>query len=94
MLSLPALQDVLGEPVMEVELAVGDVLYMPRGTVHQATAQSSDSSHITISTYQRCSYADLATHLLQVTSVAYRIKNIGTSPIGSVLATMTASFAS
>jgi hypothetical protein len=60
------LQDSLGEPVLEVELCVGDVLYMPRGTVHQATAQTVDSSHLTISTYQRCSYADLATHLLQV----------------------------
>jgi hypothetical protein len=60
------LQDSLGKPVLEVELCVGDVLYMPRGTVHQATAQTGDSSHLTISTYQRCSYADLATHLLQV----------------------------
>lgn len=60
-------QSVLGPPVMEVELAVGDCLYMPRGTVHQAEASGGiDSSHLTISTYQRCSYADLATHLLQV----------------------------
>lgn len=60
-------QSSLGPPVMEVELAVGDCLYMPRGTVHQAEAAGgSDSSHLTISTYQRCSYADLATHLLQV----------------------------
>jgi hypothetical protein len=60
------LQESLGDPVLEVELCVGDVLYMPRGTVHQATAQTADSSHLTISTYQRCSYADLAIHLLQV----------------------------
>lgn len=60
------LQGSLGQLVLEVELCVGDVLYMPRGTVHQAAAQTGDSSHLTISTYQRCSYADLATHLLQV----------------------------
>jgi lysine-specific demethylase/histidyl-hydroxylase NO66 len=52
---------------MEVELSVGDCLYMPRGTVHQAEAvQEGDCSHLTISTYQRCSFADLATHVLQV----------------------------
>jgi ribosomal protein L16 Arg81 hydroxylase len=57
----------LGKPCMEVELAVGDCLYMPRGTVHQAEAvEGVDSSHLTISTYQRCSFADLATHVLQV----------------------------
>jgi ribosomal protein L16 Arg81 hydroxylase len=61
-----SLQEGLGAPVLEVQLCVGDVLYMPRGTVHQAAAQTGDSSHLTISTYQRCSYADLATHLLQV----------------------------
>jgi len=60
-------QSVLGGPVLEVELAVGDCLYMPRGTVHQAVAvEGADSDHLTISTYQRCSYADLATHVLQV----------------------------
>lgn len=57
----------LGTPTMEVTLEVGDCLYMPRGTVHQAAASGgADSSHLTISTYQRCSYADLAMHLLQV----------------------------
>lgn len=60
-------QDSLGPPCMEVELSVGDCLYMPRGTVHQAEAvQEGDCSHLTISTYQRCSFADLATHVLQV----------------------------
>lgn len=60
-------QDSLGSPVLEVELNVGDVLYMPRGTVHQAVAaDEGDSDHLTISTYQRSSYADLATHMLQV----------------------------
>lgn len=32
---------------------VGDVLYLPRGTVHQAVAQAEDSSHLTLSSYQR-----------------------------------------
>ena len=29
------------------------MLYLPRGTVHQAVAQTEDSSHLTLSTYQR-----------------------------------------
>ena len=33
-------KDAIGAPILEVTLEVGDVLYMPRGTVHQAVAQS------------------------------------------------------
>ncbi len=32
---------------------------MPRGCIHQAAAQEGDSAHLTISTYQRWSFADL-----------------------------------
>ncbi|KAL4438516.1 hypothetical protein ABPG77_000164 [Micractinium sp. CCAP 211/92] len=50
----------IGEPFMEFTLEVGDVLYMPRGTIHCATAQQGGpSGHLTISTYQRWSAADL-----------------------------------
>ena len=35
---------------------MGDVLYLPRGTVHQARAQTQASSHVTLSTYQRWTY--------------------------------------
>ena len=39
---------------------VGDVLYMPRGCVHQAKALGSGhSAHLTISTYQRWALGDL-----------------------------------
>ena len=37
-------------------MQVGDVLYLPRGTVHQARAQTRASSHVTLSTYQRWTY--------------------------------------
>ncbi len=68
------LQEELDSPVMELVLEVGDVLYMPRGTVHQATAQKSgDSAHLTISTYQHWSWADLASHLLQVSALHGRV---------------------
>jgi hypothetical protein len=44
--------------LVQVLLQAGDVLYLPRGTVHQAQAQDGESSHLTISTYQRWSYGD------------------------------------
>lgn len=66
-------QESLGDPILSVELCVGDVLYMPRGTVHQAVADvDANSDHLTISTYQRASFADLATHLLQVGAARVR----------------------
>jgi hypothetical protein len=39
---------------------------MPRGTIHQAAAQSLGSSHLTISTYQRWSAADAVQHAVSV----------------------------
>lgn len=52
-------QEVIGEPVLEVTLNVGDVLYLPKGTVHQAMAQNEHCVHLTVSTYQRWTWADL-----------------------------------
>ncbi|KAA6418069.1 MAG: bifunctional lysine-specific demethylase and histidyl-hydroxylase NO66-like [Trebouxia sp. A1-2] len=57
-------EDTLGDPVMDVTLQVGDVLYMPRGTVHQAVAQQDASTHLTISTYQNFSVGTLAQAVL------------------------------
>ena len=58
-------EDVIGEPLMDVVLEEGDVLYMPRGTIHQAVAQDRGSTHLTISTYQRWTWGDLAATVLQ-----------------------------
>lgn len=50
---------------MEITVNPGDVLYFPRGIVHQArTDEDSHSLHLTISTYQRTSYADLLENAL------------------------------
>ena len=58
-------QRALGEPVLEAVLEPGDVLFLPRGTVHQAVAEEgAASAHLTVSTRQRASYGDLALHLL------------------------------
>ena len=41
-------------PAVDVVLEAGDVLYLPRGVVHQALAQQEGHSlHLTFSTYQR-----------------------------------------
>ncbi|KJE90821.1 hypothetical protein CAOG_02065 [Capsaspora owczarzaki ATCC 30864] len=39
----------LGEPVMSFSLRKGDLLYLPRGWVHQATATDAPSLHLTVS---------------------------------------------
>ncbi len=36
-------QGVLGDPVLEVVLEPGDVLYMPRGTIHQVNGSGDGS---------------------------------------------------
>jgi hypothetical protein len=54
----------VGEPEMDVVLEPGDMLYMPRGTVHTAVAQEAGSCHLRLSTYQRWSYAELAGHMM------------------------------
>ena len=49
----------LGKAMMEVTLEQGDLLYIPRGVIHQAKATAEFSTHLTVSTYQAQSYGDL-----------------------------------
>jgi len=43
-----------GEPLMELVLKAGDLLYLPRGTIHKGEAVEGEASHhLTISTYQK-----------------------------------------
>ncbi|WP_236655794.1 cupin domain-containing protein [Streptacidiphilus jiangxiensis] len=37
-----------GEPVQEFDLRAGDLMYMPRGTVHDATSNGEASLHLTV----------------------------------------------
>ncbi|CAH0477233.1 unnamed protein product [Peronospora belbahrii] len=51
--------DQLGEPWMELTVEEGDLLYFPRGVVHQAcTDQEQFSTHVTISVYQHNTWAN------------------------------------
>ncbi|KNC82418.1 hypothetical protein SARC_05289 [Sphaeroforma arctica JP610] len=44
-------------PVIDTVLHAGDMIYFPRGWVHQANATDEDSTHVTVSTYQNHSWA-------------------------------------
>ena len=61
-------QEVLDEPILDVVLEKGDLLYFPRGFIHQGnTVDNTHSLHITISTYQKTSWVDLFEKLLPET---------------------------
>lgn len=56
-------QESIGEPILEVTLDAGDLLYFPRGVIHQAkTVGTSHSTHISISTYQQNTWGDFMNH--------------------------------
>lgn len=58
-------QDELGQIVLDTVLEAGDLLYFPRGIIHQGDCLPDEHSlHITLSTYQRNSWADLLEKLL------------------------------
>ncbi|KAJ8554741.1 hypothetical protein ON010_g9744 [Phytophthora cinnamomi] len=51
--------DQIGEPWMELTVEEGDLLYFPRGVVHQAcTDKKQFSTHVTISVYQHNTWAN------------------------------------
>lgn len=53
-------EEVTEPPVLEVTLKAGDVLYFPRGFIHQArTLYNEHSLHVTVSVYQKTSWCDL-----------------------------------
>ncbi|KAK3914799.1 Bifunctional lysine-specific demethylase and histidyl-hydroxylase NO66 [Frankliniella fusca] len=58
-------QEEIGDPILEVLVKAGDLLYFPRGFIHQAsTVPGEHSLHVTVSTYQRNSWADLLEKLV------------------------------
>ncbi|XP_072302404.1 ribosomal oxygenase 1 [Eucyclogobius newberryi] len=53
-------QSEIGEPILEVVLEAGDLLYFPRGFIHQGDClPDAHSMHITISSYQKNNWGDL-----------------------------------
>jgi len=58
-------QEEVGKPILEVDLEPGDLIYMPRGTIHQGNCLEGEHSlHITLSAYQLNSWTDLLEKLL------------------------------
>ncbi|KAG7268720.1 hypothetical protein CRUP_022847 [Coryphaenoides rupestris] len=55
----------IGKPVVEVVLEAGDLLYFPRGFIHQGHClPDTHSLHITVSSYQKNSWGDLLAKLV------------------------------
>lgn len=55
----------IGSPFMEVTLNAGDILYFPRGTIHEGcTDADAHSLHITVSVYQHTAHVDLLEKIL------------------------------
>lgn len=58
-------QSEIGEPILDTIVSAGDLLYLPRGTIHQGmTIDNTHSLHVTLSVYQRNSWCDLLEKLL------------------------------
>lgn len=58
-------QSEIGEPIIDCVLEPGDLLYFPRGYIHQANAcDDVHSLHITVSCYQKNSWGDFLSKLL------------------------------
>ncbi|BFZ12280.1 hypothetical protein BsWGS_15319 [Bradybaena similaris] len=57
-------QSEVGEPILDTVLEAGDLLYFPRGTIHQGNATDEHSLHITVSCYQLNTWGDLLLKLL------------------------------
>ncbi len=58
-------QSEIGQPIIDVILEQGDMLYFPRGYIHQAVAcNDTHSLHITVSCYQKNTWGDFLLKLL------------------------------
>lgn len=59
-------EETLGTATHDITLKAGDLLYFPRGTIHQASTLpgANHSTHLTISTYQKMSWGDLLLDIL------------------------------
>jgi len=58
-------QSEIGTPILDTVVNAGDLLYFPRGTIHQGmTVDDTHSLHVTLSVYQKNSWCDLLEKLL------------------------------
>ncbi|KAG8233437.1 hypothetical protein J437_LFUL010548 [Ladona fulva] len=60
-------QEAIKDPILDIVLEPGDLLYFPRGVIHQGvTLPDVHSLHITISSYQKNTWGDLFEKLVPV----------------------------
>lgn len=60
----------IGQPLLDTVLRPGDLLYLPRGTIHQAAAlEEQHSMHLTVSAEQRRTWADFMEVAMHVCSL-------------------------
>jgi len=58
-------QSEIGKPILDTVVKAGDLLYLPRGTIHQGmTLDDTHSLHVTLSVYQKNSWYDLLKKVL------------------------------
>lgn len=58
-------QSEIGKPILDIVIKPGDLLYLPRGTIHQGvTLEDTHSLHVTLSVYQKNSWFDLLEKVL------------------------------
>lgn len=70
-------QNEIGKPMMDMVLQPGDLLYMPRGTIHQGNClEDAHSLHITVSCHQLNTFGDLLEKLLPVALKAAQEQDI------------------
>ncbi|XP_045143916.1 ribosomal oxygenase 1 [Echinops telfairi] len=70
-------QEDLGEPVLQTVLEPGDLLYFPRGFIHQAECQDGvHSLHLTVSTFQRNTWGDFLEAVLPLAMQAAMEENV------------------
>lgn len=60
-------QESLGEPMLDVVLEEGDMLYFPRGVIYQCENQNANghSTHLSITTYQQNTWGDFMQHAVE-----------------------------
>ena len=52
-------EEIKYKPIIDIELKAGDILYLPRGTIHQGRTEKNHSLHLSLSQYQLNSWSDL-----------------------------------
>jgi len=58
--------DEIGEPFAELNLQPGDLMYLPRGVIHEARTSNSTSVHMTISVFQKTAWVDFLSSLFSL----------------------------